>query len=426
MEIAPGDASEVATASRELLWSTLVQWLSAAERSTDPRWERLASLADSPLRREQFERLTIHRALSTKNWPLALDSLWKRLPSDHAPLIDGNLVVDHQAWLAGSLRDLWTSGDEAIKRDLSERILARIGPETDQLPNDAPALARLFGFHPYGRRLTLAIARSDAEAGRFALAESRLLQLRSAPEPDLAAQALTRLAELYADRGCDEDSLRVTKLLAALPPKLPSPKTSPWENGSTIGRRDHRAIAPQHPPRPGTWKPAESSGWATSASMNQPTRSRSVAIRPAGWLMHASNTRTVGSESPGSITGPCSGSGRCPCRPMGPLMTICYPSRPPAAACSPSASMASSTSVPPGTAANCGRGHCLSASPGRTPTPGPKNIRTLTPPRCPKPWFTTSSRASTIRGRTAARHRRAAAGRSGPAGTRRARPAHGR
>jgi outer membrane protein assembly factor BamB len=163
--------------------------LAEMERTAKTPEERLLHL---DLSAERFLTLGRHEQAFDLYWKLAsepTDGLVRRTD-------DAKVAVQRSAWLAGRLKDVWSSAKGEARQRIDGRIADALATSSQQDDASRQRLANLVGFHPSAKMLTRQLIEARVSAGQSAAAEIDLLRLAESGDPESAAWAEWKLGEL--------------------------------------------------------------------------------------------------------------------------------------------------------------------------------------------------------------------------------------
>ncbi|MGE5193274.1 MAG: PQQ-binding-like beta-propeller repeat protein, partial [Deltaproteobacteria bacterium] len=168
---------------------------------TDADLSDLAAVVKTADERQQLKRLRVELSVARSEYEQAFDACLA-LAEDSPVLIprDENpgVRVRSDLWVAGKLEDLRQSVPQPAREALDRRIAAL---RRDAETSDAARLRfiTLFRNHPDAVALCRQLAESYAGRGEFLLAEHLLLKLARSEAPEVAAEAVERLARLMLE-----------------------------------------------------------------------------------------------------------------------------------------------------------------------------------------------------------------------------------
>jgi len=270
----------------QLVLERCLRALVSAKRPDPAAEQALRRLLEQQGRQAEWLQLTAERLVTTGRFVEAVQTLWQlaelveraaaqgaapdRPQSLVTPPNTPNQRVRGDVWAARRLRSLWPQLSPSARRSVEQWLEEK----RKQAAQDEPTLrrlVRLFGFHPSVVELSFGLSEQLAREGEWLKAESLLRQLAESNEADVAARALTELAELLRDNGLPDDAALVLRQLAHRFPehRLPDGQTAAqaWrrlvESGLPVGWR-------RLPAWPGsTWKVRREPGQRVGVSRPQ-------------------------------------------------------------------------------------------------------------------------------------------------------------
>lgn len=198
-ESAPADLRE---RRRTLLVETLRAVIRAdfSRTETDGDLRELAAAVSTPDERQQLRRLEIECHLARREFSRAFDACLAAAQDDSDALVPRDdtpaTSVSVRVWVAGKLADLLASLDDAQRGPFDQRLAELADGVLARSPAEQTRFVQLFSRHAAGQRVAAKLAEAHAAQGDFAAAEQDLLRLWRTADPQTAARAGERLAQL--------------------------------------------------------------------------------------------------------------------------------------------------------------------------------------------------------------------------------------
>jgi outer membrane protein assembly factor BamB len=188
-------AAEFQPRYRELLIDSLTHQIRADFAASDPAFDELARVMETPREKLAAQRLWAERHVTRKEYQAAFEAYLAlaREPGDEFVAV-GSVQTRPDLWLAGQLRDLWRELPEAARSELDGRVAALAAEAANQAPSEQIRFLTLFGSHPAALPIKQKWAADQAAAREFLATENTLSELQR--QPTTAAAATWQLARL--------------------------------------------------------------------------------------------------------------------------------------------------------------------------------------------------------------------------------------
>jgi outer membrane protein assembly factor BamB len=250
--------SEPQRRSRQLRRQLLVRIVEENLLDHDAEFAELASISQNDDERIEVLKIEADRAMARDQWSEALNVYQSLLGlAGDRMVFDGPVEIRLDRLVSARMEDLWTSATPDVQVAISQHLAGIVDAARSGSPEDRQRVIGLFGFHPSTNGLTAWNAEDAGDEGRLIDAELLWNRLRASDDPQVAANATRRYAELLRQYGLFDD---IRQLAREIPAELGE---APVEANETLAQRINTLVADLPDPEwPMAWSVDTSSDWS--------------------------------------------------------------------------------------------------------------------------------------------------------------------
>lgn len=227
-----GVESEPRRRARELRRQLLVKIVDEDLQGRDSEFAELASISQNDEERIEVLKIEADRAMARQQWSEALDVYQSLMDlAGDRMVLDGPVEIRLDRLVSARMEDLWNAATPEVQAAINQHLEEIVAAARQGTQADRDRLMHLFAFHPASLGLMAWRAEDAGDAGKLVEAELLWNRLRASGDPQVAADATGRYAELLVQCGLYDD---LRQLAREIPSDLGAVADA---NGQTLADR---------------------------------------------------------------------------------------------------------------------------------------------------------------------------------------------